>query len=1083
MSSAGKCRECGAVIPAGLPGGLCGRCLFALGLGQGKEQKAEVGGQKSEDQAGGLRGAGGGASVQGPKAQDPGELGRDDAVGAPAPLTEKPGDRIGRYTLLERIGEGGFGVVYAAEQTEPPKRRVALKIIKLGMDTRQVIGRFQTEWQALALMDHPHIAKVLDAGATDTGRPYFVMELVQGIPITQYCDQNQVPPVGRLELFIQVCRAIQHAHQKGIIHRDLKPSNILVSRQDGVPVPKVIDFGIAKATQGELAGKTVYTRFQQFLGTPAYMSPEQAGLSGLDVDTRSDIYALGVLLYELLVGRTPFEEKELLEAGLEHMQQAIREKEPVRPSTRLGTMVGEELKSTAQRRGMDAGRLISLLRGDLDWIVMKCLEKDRTRRYETANGLVRDVERHLNNEAVVAGPPSRMYRFRKLVRRHKMAVATAGVVFAALAIGLGVSLWSLRQANREASRSRQVAQFLKDMLKGVGPSVARGQDTTMLRGILDRTVQRLDKELKGQPDIEADLRTTIGTVYFDLGQFKKAETTFREALALRKKLLGNEHLDVASSLNNVANAVWQQGRLTEAESLHREALAMRKRLLGSEHADIASSLNNVGSALLDQGKFAEAETLYRQALAMRKKLLGSENPTVANSLNNVGNALYKQGKFAEAEALYREALAIKKKLLGSEHPDVANALNNLGAVLEEQGKFAEAETTHREALALRRKLLGSEHPDIAKSLNNLAVVLKDQARFAEAEALYREALAMRKKLLGNEHPEVASSLNNLAVVLVYQRKFVEAETIYREALALREKLLGSEHPDVANLLNNLGAVLEDQGKFAEAENLHREALTMRKKLLGSEHPDIARSLNNLAVVREDQGNFVEAEALFRKALTMRKKVLGSEHPDVAASLNNLAMVLEAQGKFTEAETLYREALAMRTKLLGSEHSDIAGLLNNLAVVLRDQGRFAEAEPLHRQALAMQEKLLGSQHPDVAKTQAELARTLLWEEKSVEAETVVRECLALREQGLPNNWENFEARALLGGTLVAQQKYAEAEPLLLSGYGGMKEREEKMPAAKKRQFKDVLQNLVRLYEATGKTAKAERWRRELTGTGA
>jgi len=455
MSSAGKCRECGAIIPDGPPAGLCGRCLFALALDQEKALPVENQGQGS------------GAAVRLQEEPDSVALRLDSPSETEAPSVqgqtvqrtdpglEQPGDWIGHYRLLERIGEGGFGVVYAAEQQEPLQRRVAIKILKPGMDSRQVIARFEAERQALALMDHPNVATVFDAGATATGRPYFVMELVRGVPITQYCDQHHLPPVGRLRLFIQVCQAIQHAHQKGIIHRDIKPSNILVTTEDKVPVLKVIDFGIAKVTQGELAAQTVYTQFQAFLGTPAYMSPEQAGLSGLDVDTRSDIYALGVLLYELLVGRTPFETQVLLEAGLDQMRRTIREKEPARPSTRLGHLAGEEQTTTARRRGTEPRKLIGLLRGDLDWIVMKCLEKDRARRYQTAAGLGRDIERYLSNEAVAARPPSKVYRLQKLLRRNKLLFTAAAVVVAVLLLGILVSLAELvraRRAEREQGR-------------------------------------------------------------------------------------------------------------------------------------------------------------------------------------------------------------------------------------------------------------------------------------------------------------------------------------------------------------------------------------------------------------------------------------------------------------------------------------------------------------------------------------------------------------------------------------------------------------------------------------------------------
>ena len=370
---------------------------------------------------------------------------------------ETVGQTIGRYKILEKVGEGGCGVVYVAEQTEPVRRRVALKVIKLGMDTKQVVARFEAERQALAMMDHPNIAKVLDGGATDNGRPYFIMELVRGIKITDYCDQANLPTKERLDLFIQVCHAIQHAHQKGIIHRDIKPSNILVTLNDGVPVPKVIDFGIAKATEGRLTDATVYTQLHQFIGTPAYMSPEQAEMSSLDIDTRSDIYSLGVLLYELLAGRTPFDSQELMSLGIDAMRKAIREKEPVRPSTRLATLQGDELTTTAKRRAVEAPRLIHLLKGDLDWIVMKCLEKDRTRRYETANGLAADLKRHLNDEPVVARPPSKLYEFQRTVRRHKVGFAAAAAIMLALSGGVVVSAW-------QAVRARQAEKLAKERL-------------------------------------------------------------------------------------------------------------------------------------------------------------------------------------------------------------------------------------------------------------------------------------------------------------------------------------------------------------------------------------------------------------------------------------------------------------------------------------------------------------------------------------------------------------------------------------------------------------------------------------------
>jgi serine/threonine protein kinase len=445
------------------------------------------------------------------------------------PLTEKSGDKIGHFKLLQQIGEGGCGVVYMAEQEQPVRRRVALKVIKLGMDTKAVIARFEAERQALAMMDHPNIAKVLDAGATENGRPYFVMELVRGIKITDYCDQNKLSTDERLGLFTQVCNAIQHAHQKGIIHRDIKPSNILVTLHDGVPVPKVIDFGIAKATQGRLTDQTLFTAFEQFIGTPAYMSPEQAEMSGLDIDTRSDIYALGVLLYELLTGRTPFDAKELLQSGLDEMRRTIREKEPARPSTRLSTMLDADLTAVAQRRHAEPPKLIHILSGDLDWIVMKSLEKDRTRRYETANGLAMDIQRYLTNEPVMARPPSTVYRFQKLVRRNKAAFAAIGTGLAALVVGLVLSLYLFIQEKSALKRALEAEQVENQMREQAEQHSAWSQQITRAGLLLMRQKYAESEQLlRDVPPIAAcvPFYNVFGDVHARRGEWREALTNW-----------------------------------------------------------------------------------------------------------------------------------------------------------------------------------------------------------------------------------------------------------------------------------------------------------------------------------------------------------------------------------------------------------------------------------------------------------------------------------------------------------------------------------------------------------------------------
>jgi serine/threonine protein kinase/tetratricopeptide (TPR) repeat protein len=958
------------------------------------------------------------------------------------PAEEGQARMIGRYKLLERIGVGGMGEVWMAEQREPVKRRVALKIIKPGMDSRQVVARFEAERQALAMMDHPNIARIFDAGTTDNGRPYFVMELVQGVRITEYCDENQLPTLERLKLFIHVCQAIQHAHQKGVIHRDIKPSNILVTLHDGVPVAKVIDFGIAKATETELTDKTLFTRFQQFVGTPAYISPEQAQMSGLDIDTRADIYSLGVLLYELLVGQTPFDARELAKGGLDALRQIIQEKEPLRPSTRWNTLPGAARTTAAQRRSTDAGHLAQQLQGDLDWIVMKCLEKDRSRRYETASGLAMDIQRHLADEPVLAGPPSRLYRLRKMVRRNRLAVAVAAAIVLTLVLGAAASTWQAVRATRaektaktEASKSAQVAQFLRRMLKGVGPSAAKGRDTRMLREILDQTAAGIGKDLKDQPEVEAEMRGTMGGVYLALAAYDKAEAMHTAALALRRKS-NPESRQVAESLNDLANVFYRQGKLAKAQATHEEALALRKRLLGNRSVEVASSLGNLANVLRDQGKLREAETMQREALALRKELLGTNSNDTAISLGNLAGVLSLEGKLKEGEGMQREALEVTKRALGNEDPDVAICLNDLADMLLAEGKLPDAEATNRVALALRIKLFGSEHPDVAFSLFNLANVLAAEGRLPEAEATHRQALGMRKKLLDAEHPDVAGSLNNLAGVLIRENKFQEAEAAQREALAIQRKLLPAEHQDIAGSLVNLAGIFFCQGRLVEAEATFREALAMQRKLLGNAHADVAMTLQNLAGVLQSEGKLAEAETLSREAMAMRRKLLGSEHPDLAASLNSLASVLQDLGKLPEAEALFREALAMRAKLLGSEDPAVAESLGGLAVVLERQRKLAEAEAAGRNELV------------------------------------------LREKTLPGDWLTFDARCRLGAILVDRKDFAEAERLLLSGYAGMKEHEATIPVPDKSRLAEAIQSIVRLYEAANRPDQATEWKKKV-----
>jgi serine/threonine protein kinase len=640
------------------------------------------------------------------------------------PADDATGTRIGPYKLLQKIGEGGCGVVYMAEQEEPIRRRIALKVIRLGMDTKEVIARFEAERQALALMDHPNISRVFDAGATDAGRPFFAMELVRGVKITDYCDQNNLSTAGRLNLFIQVCHAIQHAHQKGIVHRDIKPSNILVTLQDGEPVPKVIDFGIAKATQGRLTDRTLFTAFEQFIGTPAYMSPEQAQLSSVDVDTRSDIYSLGVLLYELLTGRTPFETKELLQAGLDEIRRHIREVEPPKPSTRLSTLEAAALTTTAHHRATEPPKLLHLIRGDLDWIVMRCLEKNRARRYETANGLAMDLQRHLANETVEARPPSTAYLLQKLLARHRLVFGAAAAIAAALLAGIAVSTW---QAVRATHAERLADARLQSEL------AARQEAEAQRQLAVDRlrAEQAARQETERQKTLAEQERNRAQDAEKLAADRLQAELAARREAEQQKVLADQQRVFAEQERNRAQDA--EKAAQTEAARSARAARLMQDMLKGAgPHVALVSDpkllhriLDHTARVLLAEPEGAARSELrdgltavyydlgdYATSTAFGGKWVGKDHPPLALALDQLGLSLMRHQRLADAEAVLREAVAVDRlvSVAGTERSESLAMLGHLIQALKLDGKSDEAARLDTELQVRREKKPDSIDP-------------------------------------------------------------------------------------------------------------------------------------------------------------------------------------------------------------------------------------------------------------------------------------------------------------------------------------------------------------------------------------
>ncbi len=897
----------------------------------------------------------------------------------PAEPDDVVGQTIGRYKLLEKVGEGGCGVVYVAEQTEPVRRRVALKVIKLGMDTKQVVARFEAERQALALMDHPNIAKVLDAGATGTGRLYFVMELVRGVRITDYCDQNQLSTRGRLDLFIKVCQAIQHAHQKGIIHRDIKPSNIMVTLHDGVPVPKVIDFGIAKSMEGRLANATVYTQLHQFIGTPAYMSPEQAEMSGLDIDTRSDIYSLGVLLYELLTGRTPFDARELVQGGLEAIRRTIREVEPPRPSTRLSTLQGEALTTTAKQHGTQSLQLLKLIRGDLDWIVMKCLEKDRGRRYDTANGLAVDLRRHLENEPVAARPPSAGYRLQKAWRRHKTAFAVTALIAAVLMAATGISVWQAVRARRAEALAKQnlaeseaISKFLTEAFQN--PDPARVGRTITVAETLGAAVKKLETDLAGQPERRAELQGTLGTTYHALGLYPEAIALQEKARDFYRSAFGPEHPDTLKAMHNLAISYDDAGRREEALQLREQVLQLRRKVSGPEHPGTLKAMQALAVSYEEFGHRNEAIKLQEQLLPLSRKVNGLEHPETILVMHNLAISYADAGRRVGALKLQEVVLNLSRKVNGPEHPFTLTAMQALANSYAVSSRPGEAIKLTEEVLALDRKVNGPEHSSTLVSMNNLANSYDTAGRQEEALKLREEVLALRRKVLGPEHADTIMAMHNLANSYDSAGRKNEALNLRDEVLVLSRKVNGPEHPDTIVAMHNLAVSYADAGRQDEALKLREKELALSRKVNGPEHPDTITSMNDLSSSFYDAGRREEALKLREEVLALRRRVLGPEHFDTLSTMDNLAISLDDTGRREEALKLREEVLALRRKVGGPEHPDTLGAMHNLANSYAGAGRREEALKLREEVLALRRKVNGPEHRDTLKAMQNLANS-------------------------------------------------------------------------------------------------------------
>jgi serine/threonine protein kinase/Tfp pilus assembly protein PilF len=865
----------------------------------------------------------------------------------PLDSAEAAGAVIGHYHLLQKIGEGGMGEVWLAEQKEPVRRRVALKLVKAGMNTREVMARFASERQALALMDHPAIAKVFEAGATQEGAPYFAMEYVAGVPITTYCDNHRLSTRERLELFTLVCEGVQHAHQKAIIHRDLKPSNILVTEVDGHAAPKIIDFGVAKALSQKLIADTMFTRVGVLLGTPEYMSPEQANSSGEDIDTRTDVYSLGIIFYELLAGVPPLD---LRKIAFDEFMRRLRDEEPPKPSTKIRTQDPRTSTEVARNRKTEPITLAKQVRGDLDSIALKALEKNRTRRYGSPSDLAADIGRYLKNEAVLAVAASAAYRARKFARRYRASLATACAFVLVLVAAAAISIRQSVRANREAAEAQAVNNFLQyDLLAQASASVqagphAKADPDLKVRTALDRAAARITGKFERQPEVEAAIRDTIGVTYMDLGLYADARTQLQRALELRRQVQGARNPKTLRTLDYLGHTAYDQGKYPEAEALLSQALEMQRRVLGPENPDTLDTLNNLAADYWSEGKYAEAEALYTPTLEVQRRVFGPESSNTLNSMNNLANVYFSEGKYAQVEPLYAQVLEISNRVMGPEHPSTLQAMNNLAGAYLSEGKYTQAEALYIQVLEISRRVLGPEHPSTLTPGMNLASVYYKQSKFPEAEAIYSQTLEIQRRVLGPEHSSTLNTMINLAMTEVCEGKYAQAETHYSQGAEISRRVLGPKHPFTLAFMSDMPEAYYLEGKYVQAEGLFAQALAADRLVLGPEHPSTLDILGEMGTMYQRQGKYDWAERYARQALEGRRHALGPEHPDTMDAQADLVLAYVSEGKFGESEPLAKGIVEFGRKNMADEWQRFRAE-SMLGASLAGQKKYTEAEPL------------------------------------------------------------------------------------------------------------------------------------------
>ncbi|MFC1766553.1 tetratricopeptide repeat protein [Planctomycetota bacterium] len=804
-------------------------------------------------------------------------------------LVAQLGTQIDRYKLLRVLGEGGMGMVYLAEQEGQIRRKVALKVIKPGMDSQRVIARFESERQALALLEHPNIAQVYDAGTTEAGRPYFVMEHVKGLTITAYCDHHKLDITARLRLFQQVCLAVHHAHQKGIIHRDIKPSNILVSAENDRPTPKIIDFGVAKALSQPLTQRTLFTEDSQLIGTPEYMSPEQAEMINEDIDTRSDIYSLGVLLYELLAGILPFDSDTLREGGIDNIRRVIRETDPKTPSTRL-TKLGDEARKLAEKRRTEVAALAKCLHYELEWIPLKAMRKERSERYRSASELVDDIENYLQGAPLIAGPLGNIYKLKKFVRRNKVLVSSVTTVIVVLFAGVTASTIYATRLARALDDNELITKFLKDDVLGSADEAT--YEEARVSYMLDAASKNLETKFQNKPLIQVRLRRTLSGTYRNLGEYDKAEQHALKVIDICKQHYGEAHPATLNAMDYIGWVYIKQGRFRNMERLYNNIHEIRERVRGKKEPSMNLGL---ACAYIGLGKYEEAELLLDRWL---KSAQTTATPPSSKMLYwykwNLADVYIKQGRYKDVERLFVE-------LQQAEYEERDATMVGFALVYQAQGHYAKAEPLFEQALQESRKRKGNEFLHTMEKMHDLARLYVDQNRYAEAQTLFDEALSIARRRRRPDHPGTLALLNDRAVLYTKLEQYDQAGKCFDEALKGRRRELGDDHPNTLETLNDVGILRREQGQYVDAENLLVKAHEGQRNKLGPDHPATLESMHELGLLYLAQSQYEKAESQFLKAYHGRETKLGLNHPHTIESLKQLIKLYESWDKPQESE--------------------------------------------------------------------------------------------------------------------------------------------------------------------------------------